>query len=121
MGGVDPLGWRHAGGQWNKKQASLCRLANCCSRFSAGPLAAGVTSGFQALVGNRLLAMDLGIAVFHDKEYIAGIRYSGIRRLLWALDGEADALAHTGRPGLCCWSIYFMRLLHSCYPLQLYA
>lgn len=71
---MDPLGWRPAGGQWNKKQASLCRLANCCSRFSAGPLAAGVTSGFQTLVGNRLLlAVDFETAVFHDKESIAAI------------------------------------------------
>lgn len=94
MGGVDPPGWRPAGGQWNKKQASLCRLANCCSRFSAGPLAAGVTSGFQALVGNRLLlAVDFETAVFHDKESIVGNF-----PLLWALDGEADALDHTGMP-----------------------
>lgn len=111
MGGVDPHGWRPAGGQWNKKQAFLCWLANC-SRFSEGPLAAGVTSGFQALVGNRLLlTVDLGTAVSHDKEHIAGISH-----LLWALDGEADTLAHTGGPGLCCSSIYFMRLLRGCYP-----
>lgn len=116
MGGVDPPGWGPAGSQWNKKQASLCGLANCCSGFSEGPLAAGVTSGFHALVGNRLLlAVDFGTAAFHDKESIASNR-----RLLWALDGEADALDHIGVPGLCCASIYFMRCLCGCYPLQLY-
>lgn len=63
-------------------------------------------------MGNRLLlTVDLGTAVFHDKEHIAGISH-----LLWALDGEADALAHTGGPRLCCSSIYFMRLLRGCYP-----
>lgn len=58
-------------------------------------------------MGNlRLLTMGLGTAVFHGEEYIAGNS-----SFLWALDGEVDALGHTGLPRLHCSNVYYMRFL----------